>query len=289
MVSARLPECGVDYITTTWKDEIRDTPLLNTRTVVSWAERQTGKRGLGSITKPWAWEGYTGWQCGQLSIGERYDGTILRLSSVMAHKWLAAGLPIGHNISRLDIALTVWGVSDQSEQIALHSEQADTYRKGLRSRPFNVRLIEGFGDGDTLYLGSRSSSQFVRIYDKERERKSDESYKGSIRYECECKERLAFEAYTRCVAAGYSGTSCLEVLVGLLAGRGIRPLGIGNATGVVLGNTALPISSVESSLSWLEEQVSPTVRRIMREGYELEVLQALGLERYFNQGYEKQD
>lgn len=289
MQQLRPPECGIDYLTTTWRDEIRNTALLNTRTVIEWAERQYGKGGLGSIPKPWSWNGYSGWQCGQLNVGERYDGTILKLSGVMAHKWLSAGLPVGHNMSRCDIALTVWGISEQSREIALHSDQGDVYRKNLRSRPFKMRLIDGKGDGDTLYLGSRSSQQFVRIYDKEREQPDNEDYKNSLRYECECKERLAFDSYQRCVSGGYSPASCMAVLVGLLARRGIYPLGIGSSAMVVIPPTQLPESSLEIALTWLEKQVSPTIRKLIREGYEEEVLTALGLGRYFNQAFTMQD
>ncbi len=288
MTTIRPPECGIDYLTTTWKDEIRDTALLNTRTVIEWAERQYGKRGLGSTPKPWAWNGYAGWQCGQLNVGERYDGTILKLSGVMAHKWVKAGLPVGHNMSRCDIALTVWGVSEQSHEIALHSEQGDVYRKSLRSRPFKMRLVDGKGDGDTLYLGSRSSELFTRIYDKEREQPDNEDYKTSLRYECECKERTALDSYQRCVSGGYSPTSCLAVLVGLLARRGIYPMGIGSTAVVVIPPSNLPESNLEATLAWLEKGVSPTVRRLIREGYEEEVLNALGLGRYFNQGFEQE-
>jgi DNA relaxase NicK len=202
----------------------------------------------------------------------------------MAHRWCEQGLPVGNNMSRCDVSLTVWGVYDQSAVIALHSEVADKHRKSLQSRPYKMRLIDGKGDGDTLYLGSRSSALFTRIYDKEREQLTDEGYKSSLRYECECKERLAFDTYQRCIATGYSSASCVAVLVGLLLGRGIHALGVGGSSVVVTAPSQLPISTVENSLTWLEKQVSPTVRRLVREGYEEEVLHALGLERFIDDG-----
>ena len=285
MTDIRSPECAFDYLTMTWRDEIRNTALGNTRNVMEWAERRPLNIGGKDFTKVWAWQGYTGWQCGQVCVGERADGSIVRLTGKAAHDWATDKLPTGHNVSRLDIALTVWGVSDQSKEIALHSVRADEYRKGLRSRPFDVRLIDGFGDGDTLYVGSRTSEQFVRIYDKERSPNGGSEYKTALRYECECKEQLALRAYQRCVSNGYSAASCLSVLTGLLDRRGIVPVLVGGIQSAAIGTTELPVSSLESSLSWLKVQVRPTVARLMREGYEEEVLQALGLQRYFNQGY----
>lgn len=278
-------ECGVDYLTMTWPEEIRDTALSNTRTVVEWAQYQKGKKGEGNTPKAWAWQGYSGWQCGQLSVGERYDGTILRLSGVLADKWLRDGLPTGHNVSRIDLALTIWGVLDRSAQIALHSHDADYHRKTLQSRPYEVRLIDGFGAGDTLYVGSRTSQQFIRIYDKEKEQSDDKRYKGSIRYECECKEELASTVLARCIAGGYSPSRCLSTLLGLLERRAICPLDCWGIKPTVIPNSAKPESSVESSLRWLELQVAPTIRRLVREGYEPSVLRALGLHRFVDDGY----
>lgn len=281
----RQPECAFDYLTMTWRDEARNTTLGSKRNVVRWAEKRTTKDGGKQFTKPWAWQGYTGYTCGQVSIGERPDGTIVRLVGKAAHDWASAGLPAGHNISRLDIALTVWGISDQTEAIARHNVDSVAHQKTLQSRPYSVRLISGNGDGDTLYAGSRTSELFVRVYDKERAPNGGEHYKTAIRYECECKEQLAHRAYQGCIATGYSGASCLAVLSGLLARRGVVPLVARLPRLAVLGTSELPTSSLENSLRWLEQQVNPTVSRLMREGFELEVLTALGLQRYFNRSY----
>jgi len=244
---------------------------------MDWAQSRATKYGKGDWVKPWAWQGYVGYSCGPCQVGERPDGTIVRLSSKAAHDWLQSGFPAGHNVSRIDVAMTVWGVSDQSVQIALHSAEAEAERKTLQSRPFKVRLIDGKGDGDTLYVGSRSSDLFVRIYDKEREQKDDEQWKSALRYECECKEDMAKRVYERCVFGGYSAANCAQVLIGLLARRGILPVDARGVRGAHIPPTNIPKSSVESSLSWLEEQVSPTVRKLIAAGYEREVWDALGI------------
>jgi len=282
----RAPECGADYLTTTWRAQIRDTPLQNTRNVIRWAERRQLNEGGKDFTKPWAWQGYVGLSCGQVAVGERPDSTIVRLSGKAAHDWLASGLPTGHKITRLDVALTFWSDLNRSALLALHSLEALGKRNTLRSRPFEVRLIDGFGDGDTLYVGDRTSELFVRCYDKQLESANDPHYKGAIRYEVECKEGTAIKAAERLTSGGYCAARAMEVCSGLLDRRGICALGLGRVRSEPFPPSALPISSLESSLSWLNEQVRPTVARLMREGYELEVLRALGLERYYNAGFE---
>lgn len=273
----------------TWPGECNDTVLKNTRNVIEWAERRKLRNDGVDFTKPWTWQGYRGLKCGQVEVGERFDSTIVRLSGKAAHDWLADKLPIGHNVTRLDIAYTVWGVSEQSPQIALHSVETEQYRKSLQFRPYKVRLIDGKGDGDTLYIGSRSSEIWVRIYDKERSPNTTPDYKEALRYEIELKSEAATQAVDRITRNGYSAASCLAVLAGVLDRRGVVPLGTRDLQRPVFPPSSLPVSSLESTLSWLSVQVKPTVMRLMREGYELEVLEAMGLERYFNQGFRSED
>lgn len=277
MSEAAVVRCGVDYLTTTWPKEIRDTILGSKRTVMDWARDNAVVNGAGNWVKKWAWQGYEGFKCGPVMCGERPDGTILRLEGVAAHEWLAAGLSAGHNISRIDIAATVWGVFNQSEVIASHKVDADTYRKTLQHRPYKVRLIDGVGDGDTLNCGTRESKYFLRVYDKERAPNSTPEYKGALRYEAECKEELGRQVYERCISGGYSVANCRALLGGLLARRGISPLCIGCLQSEDLPNIAVHRSDVERSLAWLNSQVRPTLLNLMKMGYEKEALEALGL------------
>jgi hypothetical protein len=285
LIISKAPECGADWLTMTWPGEIQDTVLKNKRDIIGWAERRKVREGGRDFVKPWAWQGYSGMKCGQVEIGDRLDSTIVRLQGKAADDWLREKLPTGHNITRLDIALTFWSDLNRDGLIALHSLEAEGKRNTLQSRPFRVRLIDGKGDGNTLYVGSRSSELWVRIYDKEKSPNTTDEYKGALRYEVELKEDTAREALERCTRRGYSARSCLEVLTSLLIRRGICALGTGGICGEIFPPSSLPVTSLEDSLRWLETQVRPSVSRLMREGYEQEVLEALGLGRYFNNGY----
>jgi DNA relaxase NicK len=285
LIISRPSECGADWLTMTWRGEVNDTVLKNKRNVTDWAERRKVKEGGRDFVKPWAWQGYSGMKCGQVEVGDRFDSTIVRLQGKAADDWLNERMPTGHNITRLDIALTFWSDLNRDGLIALHSLEAEGKRNTLQSRPFRVRLIDGKGDGNTLYVGSRSSELWVRIYDKEKSPNTTDEYKGALRYEVELKEDTAREALERCTRGGYSPSACLEVLTSLLDRRGICALGSGGVRGEVFAPSALPITGLEDSLRWLEKQVRPTVSRLMREGYEQEVLEAMGLGGYFNNGY----
>ena len=272
---------GADYLTTTWPNEIRDTVLQSKRQVMDWAREKSELNGSGNWVKKWAWQGYEGYSCGPVCCGERADGCILRLSGIAAHYWLADGLTAGHNISRLDIAATVWGVFDQSSVIARHKSDTDEYRKTLQHKPYRVRLIDGVGDGDTLYIGSRESSLFVRIYDKERAPNSTPEYKGAMRYEAELKEEFAQQAYSRITHGGYTVAGCRSVLGGILTRRGIDPVSAGCVQSSYFPDTKISGNDVERSIKWLSSQVKPTLQNLMRMGYEEEALKALGLDKWW--------
>jgi len=260
--------------------EIRETILENKRQVMDWARGNKVLGGDGNFIRKWAWEGYEGFKCGPVMCGERLDGTVLRLEGIAAHEWLDAGMSAGHNISRIDVAATVWGISNQSELIARHKVDADTYRKTLHSRPYRVRLIDGVGDGDTLYCGTRDSKLFLRVYDKERSPNTTPEYKESIRYEAECKEELAKQVYQGVTHSGYSVANCRAILGGLLARRGIDPLYIGCLQSQDLPNIPVSRSDVERSILWLKTQVKPTLLNLIRNGFEKEALSALGLDTF---------
>lgn len=248
---------------------------------MDWARDKAELNGAGNWVRPWAWQGYHGNKCGPVACGQRADGCILRLEGISAHLWLADGLTAGHNISRLDIAATVWSENEQSTLIARHKEETDEYRKTLQHKPYRVRLIDGVGDGDTLYIGSRESALFLRIYDKERAPNAKPEHKGAIRYEAELKEEYARQAYERVTASGYSVANCREVLGGLLTRRGIDPIHIGCIQSAYFPHLEISGSDVERSIKWLTSQVRPTLQNLLRAGYEEEALKALGLDKWW--------
>lgn len=268
----------IDYLTTTWPLSISASPLPSVANIIDWARRKSSARGARESVKPWAWQGYTGWSVGSFCFGERPDGTIVRVSSVLAHDYVTEGLPIGHNVSRLDICLDIWGVKDIDTVIALHKDEAITYRSSLHSRPFDVRLQETYGKGDTLYLGSRTSGVYLRIYNKAKEQEGNDYYDECIRYEAEIKDERARKVLDRYRDAGYRSISLTENLLGFLERRGIHLTSIHGGSAVYIDASPRSRGDIDASLAWLRDQVSPTVRRLLKLGYRGDIIEALGLE-----------
>lgn len=268
----------IDYLTTTWALSLAASPLPSVANIIDWARRKANEKGARESVKAWAWQGYTGWSVGSFCFGERQDGTIVRVSSALAHDYVTSGLPIGHNVSRLDVCLDVWGVKDIDNQIALHKEETLMYRNNLHSRPYEVRLQETFGGGDTLYLGARSSGLFVRIYNKEKEQATNEYYHEAIRYEVEIKDDRGRKIVDKYRDGGYRSFLLTESILGFLERRGVHPVGLPVGGGVYVDSSPRAVGDIDASLAWLRSQVAPTVRRLLKLGYRPDIIDALGLE-----------
>jgi len=98
-------------------------------------------------------------------------------------------------VSRLDLQATISGVDIDLE--GMYSR--------LAQRGKNVSVIRNSAGGETLYIGSRKSSRFVRIYRKTSRR---DGYEG-VRFEVEFKKPLAKEAWLRLFTHGVTGVILL--------------------------------------------------------------------------------
>lgn len=227
--------------------------------------------------KPWAWHGYTGWEMAGVRWGKRPDGTIVQVHGAWAQTYCEEVDIIGYNVSRVDIALDIWHEKPQSEVITLHKVAALASREGRAERPYKVAYVNGFGDGDTLYLGSRSSETYVRIYDKEAESNGAEEYKRCVRYEVECKGDTAAAALERCRSGRYHSRSIAETVLWYLRRRGVDVRIDDLVPGQPRPNADTPRPNVDATLAWFRNQVRPSVVRALRAVDRESILEALGL------------
>lgn len=152
-------------------------------------------------------------------------------------------------------------------------------RVGKPGKPYKVRLIDGFGDGDTLYVGARGKrSKFLRLYDKWLESNKDEMWLNAWRYEAELSDNHAVEAYNTIQDIEQSEQSVAYVLAGYYKERGIDlpvrlEAGLWPASKFQKRDT-----DDERRLKWLEEQIRPTIDKMMARGVSYDAIrQALGL------------
>jgi hypothetical protein len=193
------------------------------------------------------------------------------------HYW-RDNLPIGHNVSRLDVAVDVWWGEDPDTYIALHNVETLDARVLAAHRRWRVACVNGYGDGDTLYIGSRTSNEFIRIYNKYKESKCDERYNGCTRYEIEYHNESATALVHRAGARRSDRALLLGEVSSLLHRRGVGVLSSLLASEPISEPIRRVATSDERKLDWLRTGVSPTVKHLLTRYSREDILNALGLD-----------
>lgn len=150
--------------------------------------------GAGGVPFPSKWLQYDGMDYGSCFIGsgeqEGVEHHIIRASGWKSHTLYKSLLQSPGKPTRLDIQFTV-------EQ---KSWKAHALRSALRAAGVRARIYENANGVDhTVYIGSRSSDRFYRIYPK-----YDDNENLYVRLEVELKGYYAAESWRSLVQGEYS-------------------------------------------------------------------------------------
>lgn len=253
---------AVDWLTVTTSEAEKSATLIhNLFSTVGVSQIIQG------ISRPWHFCGYHGKAFDGLRYGLRGDDeAIVILSGKAAATYWSKVAPTRGKCTRIDLAVTC----------AL--EQAD-YNVGQRayldaSSAFAGKssVVYNSRGGSTCYIGSRTSQKFARLYDKGAE---EGMQPGELwRYEIELKKPLSEVAVDHLLRAKDPAGWIAQYVWMIFTGRGIKPLFTSTNAQCAIEVEA-SITSVAQKLQWLSSQVAPTVGRLIVEGYEVEVLDAL--------------
>lgn len=227
----------------------------------------------GAEGETWAWMGFEGWSIAGVSWGTREDCDILRLSGGMAELLFSRFCHHPCNCSRLDVALTV-SFGKPIHHVASLSYQAIELMAEPTIQRVNSLIVNTRG-GETLYIGSRSSDQFGRVYDKGVE--SGRKEMGlEWRYEVEFKSERAGQVLKRLTSTKDRPTLYVALVATFFEKRGVGMPSIQRGMDI---EVPLPVVAVsdDRAVAWLAKQVRPTVHRLLQKGKGPEVLIALGL------------
>jgi len=268
-------DCHVDYITATTRDNI------------DYAELQRCERAIGAVSARYApvedlrersLLGYSGRGNTICFLGRRPDGWLIRTSGPGAHELARHLDPVLWFCSRVDIAVDVWVGFDPDTIITAGFEAAlvsrETSKAGFRRK---VRLIDSGGDGNTLYLGARTSQVFSRLYNKGKE-SQDDRYFGCLRLECQYNGATAREVHSALVRAGFNVGSMAAAVVSCIGKAGV-PVELATGGAAPLGwAVEQPKTDVVRQVKWLREQVGPTARLVEHTYGKGSVASILGLD-----------
>jgi Replication initiation factor len=274
MLQGNIVSAGIDYISTSMPREAQN--------AAEWYGKcltylQTIARD-GNELKSAKRLGYEGWSSGGSFAGERDDSYFCTISGERAQAGFTAVYSRNAHISRLDVQCTIrTDVEDTSTAIRARDavKVSNAALGGARQR--NAILIEDLKGGATCYIGSRASLQFARIYNKEAESK-EEQYKNCWRYEVQLKNALATKVAEQFVMSEYNQPSHAATFVRQwIRKRGVKAPWKAEAELYALPTPEKHNSDVETRLTWLREQVQPTIRRLLKLGLRDSILVALGL------------
>jgi len=271
-----IVDAGVDWLTLTrphaddlnpaWADELK--AIIRS----DWFGGQSGVD-----LNPWAWNGYSGEQFGPLSIGVRPDSVIVRCSGYASRYLLRGYWDMHWKCTRIDLQATVREGRDCDARIRVELGKVLGARSGKEGRPVGVRHIQGYGAGDSLYVGSRSSPKFYRIYNKEAESGFATEYAGAVRYELEAKNGTAERTFWWLNDNRRHENGVLHLLDAALRDIGVDTLEGANYVPSEFWRVVPRETDAERQLAWLEKSVGPVVRKLAGQGLMLDVMQALGI------------
>lgn len=258
-------EASVDWLTVTASEHQRRGVLFDMFTKVCDAMKT-----LGQDPQVWNWMGYKGLQVTGVRWGTRAEDDIAIASGMDAAQWWQQLAGFRDNCSRVDLAVTVF------PPFAMYDVAARAYSSmggwnGNNSQKRKACFLHNNAGGQTLYIGSRSSDQFGRLYDKSAQLRPPRPAGTIWRYEVEFKHQRA-EVVLKSLIASESAQrfpdSIVPTLYDWFEERFVQPIFTRNCTVPVLPTQLqATVTTDQMKLEWLRRQVGPAVRKLVQRGY----------------------
>lgn len=236
----------------------------------SWCYEQMGQEAEGFKLKPYTMSGFRGISLGKASKAVRGDLVLLERRGWLAEYGLYQSYADNFRCTRLDLAVDVL-ITDGRRGLCWHvMENVLEAEEKYRGRgAFPVPTLIWSKAGETLYIGSRSSDKYFRLYDKSLEQGVDTNGSGRwYRFELELKRSVANDVFHDLVrSADKREQRIMDYMSGYL-GRFITriPNVIGERPKCLPAREQM-LSDDERTLSWIARNVSKPVARLRKAGY----------------------
>ena len=236
-----------------------------------------------AFSKNWQALGYKGYQCDSVRYGKRLDSSALfstgsdsmKITHILINDYDYTDL----QTTRIDVCIDVCLVDAKRGWLRGLRESSDF--KDLHAKEKReTKLIES-STGDTLYIGSRASGRFGRIYDKSLAYGVDLGY--VYRFELETKKLVAPALFKRLFPENEDTTYSWDnfanrvrnIIQGQFMAWGVNVSLNAKLAEVIKAETR--ISTVDSQLQWLSRSVAPMISRLSAAGYKQETFEAIGI------------
>lgn len=266
-------ETGVDWITLTCRqeDERRQDFARS-----AWDAKDQQTSVTMEQLKPWKWHGYEGWRVSGLSYGRRQDTDIIVASGPTANRFWRLFHKTSTNVSRLDLQCTVL-LNEPIPGLVQHWYNHISPVEGRKA----AMVVNNCG-GTTLYVGSRSSDQFGRFYDKGIESGVTLTpglvYRYEVEYKAERAKKMSDTLYLQICSRRPAERVIPATVWTWFNDRSVAPIYPSQPGEVpIIVSLDARDENTERTLTWLKMQVRPSVARLLPH-HRLRALQALGLD-----------
>lgn len=252
-----IKSAGIDYVTLTSTHNGAKSAYKKYFMDVANRDRQLGYKTVAGGAY-----GFYGQRTRHALLAEREDRAMLQVSGYEAQRTDSLMKHEGH-CTRLDIQVTVQCEEGEVPQILEYLYNASKTHPLARGHQPTLKRIEGQGGTETVYIGSRKSDVFIRLYDKGLE-SGEEEYKNCVRLEVELKGKVANSVWIHCKDEGVGTRYLLQVLKHTLETRGVD---VDWFTFPVDGRKPPHKEKTrdEVTMYWWEHQVAPSIKRIVGE------------------------
>jgi len=228
----------------------------------------------GAQQRAWYFQGYTGFHAGNWSVGWGREGAIVvatQEASEVGYRTLAN---LADHWSRCDVCVTGVDESNQFSPVDQYWQLVKPGTKRSAHAPVCTVILNSKG-GETFYQGQRSAAFYMRVYNKHVE--SDGEYpRGAWRYELEMKRHASENEQERIKREVTRLIPPTDVIATELVRQGL-PVPWPNNAPVDRAKMPPRRKEVERTLTWLQDQVAPSVEYATRAAGVKRVREALKL------------
>lgn len=268
-------DAGIDYISLTM---LNDNPNVQAwhRAALAYLEELSTQLGEMNSAKRLGYEGFT---VGGSFVGVRQRDTIAIFSGERAKVAYERLYRRDTHVSRMDVQVSFrYNVSTNNVAQVARNNVSRANAKISSARQRNATLMEDLRGGATCYVGTRTSEQFARIYNKDAE-SGDTRYERVWRFEVQLKNKLAVKLAEQVSTKTYDTTAHALVFVKQwLTHRGVPVPWKADAELLPLPKADKPASQNEEKIAWLRSQVRPAIRSLLKYGLRDDIIEALGLD-----------
>lgn len=204
-------------------------------------------------------------------------GYIIIASGGLANELWKDFQPVNHRITRFDLCVDF--ELSTPEHLARYWYYSLSADKERRFPKLSLWESSGPSQGATLYVGSRQSQQFGRLYDKGAQKGTAVPHllwRAEVEYKKPKAQAVAVELYK--LGDKERGQSIVSTVIDWYEKRGVV-LPIDEDSGLIVNPTIQEtVTTVTRKLTWLSSQVRPSVQQLIEAGLGKNVLLALGLD-----------